>query len=316
MKRPSLFFLLSLISLSCKLLPNSTGNSAENDPTRTYSLRLNPPVGAKYYYTVKSQSEVKFEVGDKKIDNLNKTTAGMTYTVGKDTSGNFTIRVQYDKLHVYTKNGDEVTDIDAANAATSTDPVEKMLGSLTNMPLVASVTPTGEVKSITGYQDIPDKILTAFAGTDANTRNLMRDRLKQMVGNGIIKNNISDLFNFFPDSAVHVKDKWKLNSVQVSELNLNTQNSFTLAKMEDGIATIESEGKISRDSAAIDLMGYQVIAKLDGDQQAQYEMDAHTGILISAVLTASIKGSISLMGQDVPLSLETTVRIEGTSAVR
>jgi Family of unknown function (DUF6263) len=305
------FLLISLAALSCKIQPNGGRNVAENDPTKVYLLRLNPPVGAKYYYTVKSESAVKFEVGDKKVDNLNKTTAGMNYGIGKDTGGNFNIHVQYDKLHVYTKNGDVEADMDAANAATTGDPVEKMLGTLTTIPLVASVTPTGEVKSILGYQDIPDKIMAVFSGTDENTRALMRERLKQMVGNGIIKNNISDLFHFFPDSAVHIKDQWKLTSAQVSELNLNTQNSFTLVKIEDGVATIESDGKISRDSASIDLMGYKVIAKLNGDQQGEYEMDVHTGMLISATLNANINGSISLMGQDVPLSLKTTVKIGG-----
>ena len=303
--------ILALATLSCKLLPNTTGNNAEYDPTHTYSLRLNPPAGAKYYYTIKSQSEVKFEVGDKKVDNLNKATAGMNYAIDKDTSGNFAIHIQYDKLHVYTKSDDVETDMDAANASTTADPVEKMLGTLTTIPLTASVTPAGEVRSIAGYQELPDKIMAAFPGTDENTRNLMREKVKQMVGNGIIKNNVSDIFSFFPDSAVHVNDKWKLKSAAVSELNLKTELTFTLAKMEDGVATIKSEGKIDRDSATIDLMGFKVIAKLNGGQQGQYEMDAHTGMLISSEMNTDISGTISIMGQDVPLTLQSTVKIDG-----
>ena len=69
----------SLDAASCKLLPNTTGNTGENDPTRTYMLRLNPPPGARFYYTINSQSEVKFEANSKKFDNLNKATAGMNY---------------------------------------------------------------------------------------------------------------------------------------------------------------------------------------------------------------------------------------------
>jgi len=288
-------------------MPSSVGNTAESDPTRAYMLRLNPPPGAKYYYTVKSEQEMTFEANDKKVDNVTKTTAGVNYLVDKDTTGNFAIHIQYDKLHVYTKNGDVESDMDAANAATTTDPVEKMLGTLTTIPLAASVTPAGEVRSIAGYDEIPDKILAAFPATDLNIRNLMRDRLKQMVGTGIIKKNVADIFNFFPDSAVHVGDKWKLQSTQVSELNLNTQLSFTLVKIEDGVATIKSEGKVSHDSTTIDLMGYKVLAQLDGDEQGEYEMDTRTGMLISAELNTDI----SVMGQDVPLSLQAKVKIDG-----
>ena len=292
-------------------MPNTTGNTAESDPTRVYMLRLNPPPGAKYYYTVKSEQEIKFEANGKKVDNVTKTTAGVDYMIGKETTGNFAIHIQYDKLHVYSKNGDAESDMDAANAATTTDPVEKMLGTLTTIPLGASVTPAGEVRSIAGYDEIPDKILAAFPATDLNTRNLMRDRLKQMVGTGIIKKNVADIFYFFPDSAIHVGDKWKLQSTQVSELNLNTQLSFTLVKIEDGVATIKSEGKINHDSTTIDLMGYKVLAQLDGDEQGEYEMDTHTGMLISAELNTDISGSISVMDQDVPLSLQSTVKIDG-----
>ena len=311
MSRHYFFLLLLSAALSCKLMPNTTGNTAESDPTRVYMLRLNPPPGAKYYYTVKSEQEMTFEANDKKVDNVTKTTAGVNYLVGKDTTGNFAIHIQYDKLHVYTKNGDVESDMDAANAATSADPVEKMLGTLTSIPLMASVTPAGEVKSIVGYDEIPDKILAAFPATDPSIRNVMREKLKKLVGTGIIKKNVSDIFYFFPDSAIHVGDKWKLNSTPVSDLDLKAPVSFTLVKMEDRVATIKSEGKVNSDSVSIDLGGYKVLANLHGDQQGEYAMDGHTGMLISAESSTDISGSISVMGQDVPLSLKVTVKIDG-----
>jgi len=305
-----IYFAVTCTAFSCKL-SSTTGNPGENDPTRTYRLRLNPPPGAKYYYTINSRSEVKFEANSKKVDNINKTTAGMNYRIDKDSAGNFEIHIQYDKLHVYTKNDDMESDMDAASAATTTEPIEKMLGTLTGIPLVASVTPAGEVRSIVGYDQIPEKILAVFPGTEENTRRLMREKIKQMIGNGIIKNNIANILSFFPDSAVHVNDKWKLNSPQISELNLNTEVFFTLVKIEDGVATIRSQGKINRDSASIDLMGFKVLANLNGGLQGEYEMDTRTGMLVSAQVNTDIGGSIDVMGQDVPLSLQSTVKIFG-----
>ena len=37
------YFVVTFAALSCKLLPSTTGNTGENDPTRSYMLRLNPP---------------------------------------------------------------------------------------------------------------------------------------------------------------------------------------------------------------------------------------------------------------------------------
>jgi Family of unknown function (DUF6263) len=310
MNKYLLFAILLASVVSCKIRPDSSRLYAEHDENRVYQLRLNPPAGAKYYYDIRNESEIKFEVGDKKIDNLNRTSCGVSYMVSRDSTGSLVLQIQYEKLHVYTKDANGETEMDAANAGTTDDPVEKMLGALTSTPIIAAVTPMGQVRSVDGYKEMTDKLLTGFAGADETTKKILRGRLEQVIGKGIIKSNMAQLFYFFPDSAVHIGDKWKLGSDQATELNLHTLNTFTLLGIADGVATIRSLGKISNDSTVVNLMGTNVSARLKGAQEAEYEMDTHTGMLVSANITASVEGSIDVMGQEVPLSLETTVKVE------
>jgi hypothetical protein len=311
MKRYFLFSVLLPCSFACRITPDSNRNNAEHDRTRVYLLRLNPPAGSQYYYTISSRSEYKFEAGDKKVDNRNKTNAGVKYNIRKDSAGNFIFQIRYDKLHIDMKNAEEETEMDASNAGTSVDPVEKMLGTLTSSAITATVTPAGQVSSVDGFKEITDKMMTGFTGADENSRVLMRQRLEQMIGNGIIKNNMDQLFAVFPDSAIHIGDRWKMYSTQLNELNLKTHVWLTLVKIEDGLATIHAEGEISNDSATINLLGYKVSARLKGTEEGEYQMDIQTGMMIGADLSAKVDGSIGIMGQEVPLAMETKVRIDG-----
>ena len=112
-----------MVAASCRIMPNSDKAAAEYDPTRLYQLRLNPPVGSKYHYDISSRSDYKFEVEDKKIDNLSKVSASVSYALDKDSTGDFVIHIRYDKIHVYSKNGEAESDLDAANAANSVDQI-------------------------------------------------------------------------------------------------------------------------------------------------------------------------------------------------
>ena len=70
------FFLpvVLLLLLSCKMITSADKQFATADETKLYHLRLNPGAGSAYSYEMTSQYEMKLEVDDKKIDNLNKTT--------------------------------------------------------------------------------------------------------------------------------------------------------------------------------------------------------------------------------------------------
>jgi hypothetical protein len=85
-----------------------------------------------------------------------------------------------------------------------------------------------------------------------------------------------------------------------------------LQDINNDIAIIESEGEITSDSSSINLEGYNnVSSKLKGKQQALYEIETKTGMLISGKIKAKIKGELELMGREVPVTIETLIKING-----
>lgn len=308
--RNILFITCFSFLLSCKTQPNS-GHSPDGDLTRVFKLRLNPPPGSKYYYSISNRTELKLELEDKKVDNLSKSDIGVVYAIARDSVGNLDLHVSYDKIHMYSKNGDAESDMDAVDAANSTDPVEKMLGIVRAADIRAVMSPAGEVKQMTGYKEILDKFLAAYPGTDPNDRIKMQGLWKQKIGEGVIKKNIEQLFRLFPDSTVHIGDKWKLSTTQNDGIPIHVTGSFAIKDISGGIALIQSEGEIVSDSSMTQIMGYQVTINLKGRQDGEYEMETATGMLQTAAIKMHVEGTIQLLAREVPLSLETTIKISG-----
>lgn len=251
------------------------------------------------------------EVSGKKIDNVNKSQVGARYSVNKDSAGNFLFTMAYDKIHLHAKKEDIETDMDAANAATTEDPTEKMLNALTSANIVATVSPAGEVKKVAGYNEIGDKIMAGFSSPDPYARKVAHNKWEQLVGDGIVKKNMDQLFKIFPDSAVHIGDKWKLDSKQKGQFNLNLKNSFTLRGISDGIAFIAVDGEIKSDSTITNLLGYDVVSFLIGHQEGEYRVDTKSGMLLSSNITTSIEGTLQLMGRDIPVTIESSIVVKG-----
>ncbi|HZE85249.1 MAG TPA: DUF6263 family protein [Puia sp.] len=301
--------LICLAAVSCKTRPGADRQYAAGDENGIYRLRLNPANGSKYHYEISNESEFKLEINDKKVDNQSRRDVGVYYQVTKDTAGNFILAIRYDKIHIYTKQNDAETEMDAANAANSLEPAEKMLGLLTGAELVATVTPLGEVKSVNGYKELESKIMAGFDERDTYGKAKAQGQWDKLVGEELIGRNMDQLFKIFPDSAVHVGDKWSLNSRQKGEIGINSRTSYTLQEIHNETAVIVSEGELTSDSTAT-MMGYNVTTDLKGRQKGEYQMEARSGMLKSATITADIEGTITAAGKEIPVVIKSSVKLK------
>lgn len=287
--------------------PGSSEQYESFDPSKSYKVGLNPEVGSKYHYEVTSETHIKTEYDDKSSDNVNKTTTGTYYQVSKDSSGNFLFHITYDSIHIYTKNKDGETDLDMANAPSSIDPVEKMMGLLKAANITATITPSGDVRQVSGYNDLTEKIMASFAQSDSYTKDMARKKWDQLIDQGIIKKNMDQLFKIFPDSAIRIGGQWKLNSQQDNGIVMNIKSIYTLKAMNSNFTLIESEGKMASDTSTVNLMGYDVLANLHGTQKSEYQLETKTGMLLTSKMKAHFEGSIQLLGKEIPVDIETTV---------
>ncbi len=309
-KNKFLFFFLFSVSLSsCKTHLSSDRNYAGDG--KVYKLRINPPPGSKYQYQISNESTLNMEVDSKPILSIKKADVTINYGIDKDSLGDFVLSIVYDKIHVYTKNGEQVSDLTTENSTNSVDPMERLLGALKGADIIATVGRTGEVKTVTGYAEIASKILSEATSISLRDKEKVQQQWQTVIEKGMIKKNMDQLFKMFPDSAVHIGDRWRMTSGDEAGISFAIKNVYTLRSIKDGVADIQSQGEVTSDKTSTLLMGYDVVADLTGQQQGAYSMDIRTGMLINCKVSTEIEGKIQLMGRDIPVKASTGVTMAG-----
>ncbi|MEP7373192.1 MAG: DUF6263 family protein [Chitinophagaceae bacterium] len=313
MKRYSLLAgMMMVAAISCKIQSDSDRSYDLHDADKVYKLQLNPTSGSAYHYDMENKTAIEINAEGKEVNTVNESEAGFNYSVGKDSAGDYLFTTTYDKIKLKTKNGDTETEADAANAMVSIDPVEKMLGILKAASIRATVTPNGEVKEVKGYDELEEKLMAGFAPNDDYGKHMAHTQWKKLIGEGVVKNTMDQLFQLFPDSAIHLHDTWKLNSTQAGELPMIVKNIYTLKAINDDIAIITSEGIMTSDKLSNSVVGYSNVAgKLEGKQKGEFEVETKTGILISSKVMANIEGVLQVMGKDIPVKIKTSIKMIG-----
>ncbi len=303
-------YLLLLVSLACKM---QSGSDAEQyDPTKTFRFRLNPADNAIYQYEVSSESEIEMEIDNKEITTSNNTEAAVTYTIVKDSSGDFVFHIKYDRISIRSRSGDNETVASVSQGSIPLTPIEKMLYVLKDANLTGRVSTAGQLKHLEGYDEIGQKIIAQFDENDVVGRKTALAQWERKAGNNLVRNNIQQLFQLFPDSAVRVGDSWNLASKQVSEFSINLINTFTLKAINKEIALITATGKISNNNTSEEIPGYgQITTSFEGDQESRFELEAQTGMLLNCESKAKAKGNVNIMGREVPVKIKNSIVIKG-----
>lgn len=304
-----IFFISALILLqySCKTGPDGDKQYPNSGGDEVYKLRLNPALGSSFKYDIQHETAMKLEADEKTVNNINKTSVVVNYRVNRDSSGDFVYRITYDKIHLYTKNGDSEMEADAANAPTSINTTEKMLGILKDATIVATVDRAGEVKSVDGYKQLGAKLIGGISASDSYSRNMAQAQWDQVIGEGMIKNNLNVLFAFFPDSAIHVGDRWEIRSRQKTDIPLDVVTTYQLKEINNGIADLSADAVLTSDTSPVNYMGTEVTAKLIGKQEADCQVDLKTGMLRSCESNAKVSGTLQMVEREIPVTIKTQV---------
>ena len=295
-----LLLLNTLLYTSCKPKEHFAGE-------KKYQPEINLKPGDSYYYTINSTSETNLKVEGKAVENSNSSLAGLLFEVIKDTANGSLLQVTYDSLHTIIKNGDMKKEMDAPNAAYSLDPTERMLGRLKGSRLTVFIDNKGSIVFVNGYTELTNRLL-ASVEMSSTDKQKMEQQVESLLGEGFLTNNLSQTFGLFPDSAVYVGDSWTKTSKQTGDLKLDLNTQYTLTSVEDSVAAISSKAIIHGN--AMNIMGYEVRVNVTGKDEGHYNVDMHNGMLIAATSATKIKGTVVMMGREVPVEIKAKKEIK------
>jgi len=303
---------LLIFFTACKFVPaDNSKNESFLKEGPAFSVLLSPETGSIYRYNISNKTDIEMEVNDQEINNNNNSDVVITYTVGRDSANDILLRMQYEKIKLFVKNGTQEDELDADNGSFSMNTTEKLLGALKGSTFDLSLKPNGTVKSLSNYKDMADSVFAKINFTDFNTKVLARAMWDKTIEASLIRQNIDQFFRIFPDSSVHLREKWKITQTQQGEFGLKTTTTFFVKAITEKEVFIESFSEIESDNGGNKGNSSISSANLKGEQTGEYVMEYGTGMLLSAKISSNVKGTVTTQNVEVPLSIKSEVKMEG-----
>ena len=278
---------------------NNTGNSS--DAKLQFAIHLSK--GQKYYYNTKTTIQTTLEVNDKETETSNQSELGMFYEVLQDSGNIFSVKITYDKLHIVLKKTDTEDQVyDADNAAESFDQMDQLLSNIKGTSITVTLDSKGNIINTSGSKEIMNRVMASMSSGDPQMKAKVQELVSRLTGPAFIDETLKESFKIFPDSGLYVGDSWKKQSTQSADMKFDVNSTYTLTSLDDGIAKIEIEGKISNPkNTTATFMGYNVESDLGGEQEGEFKADMESGLLLHGKTNISIKGYIRILGKNVPV---------------
>jgi len=297
-------FALSLTLVAC------SGRINRNPDGKRYDLSLRLFAGGRYYYTISNEANTVVKVNGKEVKIDKKTELGLIYEFENDSLGN-KLKITYDKLRVAYQGNGETKYIDIADTGQDADPTSKLLSGIRGASFVVIIDRTGDLVRIDGSNELLDRIMSSMNTNDANAKKLMRETISGWIGEDFIKSNIQRSFKLFPDTAVRINDVWTKNITPAGATKSQALTTCSLKEVNDDIAEVVMKSDVAEPNGKMTVMGHPVGSNLKGTEDGILYADLKTGLLTKGETSSQMTGTFSVMGVDVPVTVNVKGKIEG-----
>jgi len=315
MRKNILLLAAILASAACQSHRDSHGSSpldSNRKKTRgnqPYLIRFKPSVGSTYHYEMTSEITLTVRGGNRDEDMSTKSEMAVNYGISRD-SDELVLEMNYEKIHIYEREGDSVADIVATGAPGASDPKSRLLAELKAATIFARVHPADFTVAFSGGLEVIDRFVERnYAESD---KVQARRDWENWVDQEIVWKNLGPIFRCFPDSAQYVGDRWTGHSTNVELIGLILENNFQLESIDAGIATIRFEGRIRNDSAGNWLMDDKITGDLSGKEEGVSLVDSATGMPTSVEISLKVEGKVKINGREVRIKYGKMTKMEGT----
>jgi hypothetical protein len=291
-----LYFLLVIFT--------STGCKSKTKPSNInelYFIGFKPANGLTATYIIVNDITIGQQITEEKTETRNKTESELLYEFVNDNSGSFVVNTTYLAFQSLLKTPDEEKIVNAATASKSDDPAEQIFGLFHQKKFNAILDSAGQIKEIKGIDDFLNKVkeATKYSGVAGQS----------FINEAFFKKALVTCNHYYPGKPVRINDSWILKQVIDESLNITSERTLKLERVENGVAYINITGVIVNDKANMNVAGQQVNISFDGGEDGYINIDINTGLIVKSKISAKGEGSITVMNRSVPLTFKSTTEI-------
>jgi len=280
LKSISLFLFLGLSLAACQSNKNEKVN-----------LKINFQPGDKYQYTTNIEQDIT-TMGTVNIK-MNFT-IDMLYEMFPKEGDLQKLGVTYDRLVLQGSTPMGEMTYDSKNPDKSTSGINEM-GNIVGKTIYVYLNTDGTLQKVEGLDQLKDpameKLHPGSPVTDSSFTMMMQNA-----------------FDVYPGKPVSVGAHWEKNTVMaISTFKFNMKSTYTLASVKDGIADITVVSELKLPEMEMEQNGFKMKMKMNGRQEGNMEVDVATGQIISGATTQNIEGQMNAGGQEMPMTIKSTI---------
>lgn len=264
------------------------------------ALFINAKTGDNYKYHILMNQTTNTETLGQKTTSKQEMITDYTISVADvDSEGNLTLNYKYDAVKMDIEaNGTKQT-IDS-NSTDSDDAASRIYKSLIGKVFTTKMTKYGEVKEISGIDEMINSMVESINLGDGEEMEAIIEQtktsLKESFGDETLKSSIQQSTNIFPKGDVKIGDSWDINSSIKTVVQMDIKTTYTLDKVEKGIAHISLKSEYKTDNTKeSDLMGMKMTTDISGTMTGTIRVNINNGLLSEGEITTNMSGKMSII---------------------
>lgn len=165
----------------------------------------------------------------------------------------------------------------------------------------------GEIGEVTGIDEVREKI----ADESAIENEMARASISNAFSEDNFKQNLSQTFDVYPDKPVKPGDSWtKKTAVNSNGLQMDMENTYTLAAVTGNTVALKVSSKLSSDSGTSSVAGVDM--DISGSSEGTLNYDLPTGLPVSGNRNMKMDMLMKAQGQEIPMTMNINTQITGT----
>lgn len=279
-----IFLISFLLFLSGSI--SSCDEEAVTNSSDPIKLLFNFEEGSTYKYLVKSNIEIKPQIGDKDITINQDMTIACKYQKLSNSGTSSNMSVTYDRIIMSSGNNQNTLEFDSDNDS-GEGKVFQSIRDVIKKPFEMVISPYGNVLSASGIED------------PKNKGHYFSDTAFQKV--------MQQAFQIYPKKIIAAGDLWERKfSSSIGFIHVTITNNYKLMFVNNNMAHIELTARINstqENNQQVDISGIQ---------RGSMDVDINTGLVSNAKMEQQLSGHLYLNGKETPVAVKATIHIMGT----
>jgi predicted RNA-binding Zn-ribbon protein involved in translation (DUF1610 family) len=300
-----------------KSVAQRTEEAVTPEIASTAPLQFGPAPGTKRTMRISTATTQSIQIAEQEPD----ITAVETFTFDLEampagTDGTIPLRVSLEAVQIETGTADAmVGKYDSTKPQNGTkNTIGEWYGLFLGKPFTISVSSRGEIASLALdelFVAAAEERLRAEGRTDLRSDSHQESVLRMkthlegfpVMSRDKVSNLISELIFMLPDEPLRTDTTWN-RSMSIPQVNrrLALATAYTVTSVEDGICTIQAEGKRSyEEEAVVQEMGQAKLSyKLGGTCHTTFTLDSRMGWLLGKEQQTNLSGQMVMTGTGSP----------------